>query len=99
MNSTRNLVVTALLVMLGPGLRTQAAALAQGTTTDAIQDKDKDKEKFAGNEELWSDTENILRDVLKELKVEYEEVAGEVDFGIWIAKRFPGLAARATPEP
>jgi threonyl-tRNA synthetase len=41
---------------------------------------DQDKEKFVGNEELWSDTENILRDVLKELQVEYEEVAGEAAF-------------------
>ncbi len=41
---------------------------------------DQDKDKFVGNEELWRDTENILRDVLKELKVEYEEVAGEAAF-------------------
>jgi threonyl-tRNA synthetase len=41
---------------------------------------DQDKEKFVGNEELWKETENILRDVLKELNVEYEEVAGEAAF-------------------
>jgi threonyl-tRNA synthetase len=41
---------------------------------------DEDKDKFVENEELWKDTENILRDVLKELAVDYEEVAGEAAF-------------------
>ncbi len=41
---------------------------------------DQDKEKFTENEELWVKTENILREVLKELEVEYEEVMGEAAF-------------------
>ncbi len=41
---------------------------------------DQDKEKFVDNEELWTKTENMLREVLKELKVEYEEAAGEAAF-------------------
>ncbi len=41
---------------------------------------DQDKEKFAGNETLWIETEEILRAVLKELEVEYEEVLGEAAF-------------------
>src|SRR5581483_3360549 len=41
---------------------------------------DQDKEKFVENEELWKETENILREVLKELNVEYEEVEGEAAF-------------------
>lgn len=41
---------------------------------------DQDKEKFVENEDLWLDTENILRDVLKELGVAYEEVQGEAAF-------------------
>lgn len=28
-----------------------------------------------------------------------EDVAVEVDFGIWMLKRFPGLTANATAEP
>jgi threonyl-tRNA synthetase len=39
-----------------------------------------DKEKFAGNEGLWTETEAILRDVLRELGVEFEEVEGEAAF-------------------
>jgi threonyl-tRNA synthetase len=41
---------------------------------------DKDKSKFGDNEELWVKTENILREVLKELDVEYEEAQGEGAF-------------------
>ncbi len=41
---------------------------------------DQDKEKFTENEELWKETEDILRQVLKELDVEYEEVIGEAAF-------------------
>ena len=41
---------------------------------------DQDKEKFTENEELWNKTEDILREVLKELGVEYEEVRGEAAF-------------------
>jgi threonyl-tRNA synthetase len=41
---------------------------------------DQDKEKFVENEGLWSETEDILRQVLKELEVEYEEVQGEAAF-------------------
>ncbi len=41
---------------------------------------DKDDEKFGANEALWTKTEDILRDVLKELGVEYEEVLGEAAF-------------------
>ena len=41
---------------------------------------DKDKDKFGDNEELWLKTENILREVLKELNVEYEEAQGEGAF-------------------
>lgn len=41
---------------------------------------DQDKEKFTENEELWTQTEQILREVLKDLGVEYEEVLGEAAF-------------------
>lgn len=41
---------------------------------------DQDKEKFVDNEELWAKTENTLREVLKELKLEYEEAVGEAAF-------------------
>ena len=41
---------------------------------------DRDKDKFTDNEELWKETEEILRQVLKELDVEYEEVLGEAAF-------------------
>jgi threonyl-tRNA synthetase len=41
---------------------------------------DQDKEKYVENEGLWKETEDILREVLKELKVEYEEVEGEAAF-------------------
>ena len=41
---------------------------------------DRDKDKFTDNEELWKETEDILRQVLKELDVEYEEVLGEAAF-------------------
>ncbi len=41
---------------------------------------DQDKEKFVDNEELWTKTENTLREVLRELNVEYEEAIGEAAF-------------------
>jgi threonyl-tRNA synthetase len=41
---------------------------------------DQDKEKFVDNEELWTKTENTLREVLSELNVEYEEAIGEAAF-------------------
>ena len=41
---------------------------------------DEDKEKFVQNEELWSKTENTLRDILKEMKVDFEEAPGEAAF-------------------
>ncbi|HEY5038069.1 MAG TPA: threonine--tRNA ligase, partial [bacterium] len=41
---------------------------------------DQDKEKFVENEELWGRTENVLREVLKELNVEFEEATGEAAF-------------------
>lgn len=41
---------------------------------------DEDKDKFTENEALWTETEDILRQVLKELDVEYEEVIGEAAF-------------------
>ncbi|HUO57403.1 MAG TPA: threonine--tRNA ligase [bacterium] len=41
---------------------------------------DQDKEKFTENEQLWTETENILREVLKALAVDYEEVRGEAAF-------------------
>jgi threonyl-tRNA synthetase len=41
---------------------------------------DQDKGKFVDGEELWIKTEGILRDVLKELGVEYEEAVGEAAF-------------------
>ena len=41
---------------------------------------DQDKEKFVQNEELWNKTENTLREILKELKVEFEEAPGEAAF-------------------
>ena len=41
---------------------------------------DQDKSKFTEGEELWIKTENILREVLRELGVEYEEAVGEAAF-------------------
>jgi threonyl-tRNA synthetase len=41
---------------------------------------DQDKDKFVDNEELWGKTEDMLREVLKELNVEYEEALGEAAF-------------------
>jgi threonyl-tRNA synthetase len=41
---------------------------------------DQDKEKFVQNEELWSKTENTLREILRELNVEFEEAVGEAAF-------------------
>ncbi len=41
---------------------------------------DRDKDKFVENEALWEKTENILREVFKELGVELEEVRGEAAF-------------------
>ncbi len=41
---------------------------------------DQDKEKFVENEDLWIKTEDMLRKVLREMGVEYEEVQGEAAF-------------------
>ena len=41
---------------------------------------DRDKDKFVENEALWEKTENILREVFRELGVELEEVRGEAAF-------------------
>src|SRR5258708_31425936 len=41
---------------------------------------DQDKEKFIDNDKLWIQTEDMLREVLKELNVEYEEAIGEAAF-------------------
>ena len=41
---------------------------------------DQDKGKFTEGEELWIKTENILREVLRDLGVEYEEAVGEAAF-------------------
>lgn len=40
----------------------------------------KDVEKYFGNDELWEKSENQLREVLKELGVEYYEAIGEAAF-------------------
>ena len=48
MKSTSSLVITALLVLAGPGLRSLAAAPAQGTTTNQIQDKTKVQAELNG---------------------------------------------------
>lgn len=39
-----------------------------------------DKEKFFQNDEMWNKAENDLRDVLKELNIEYKEFIGEAAF-------------------
>lgn len=39
-----------------------------------------DKEKYFDNDKMWNDAEQQLRDVLKEMKVEYKEVMGEAAF-------------------
>ncbi|MBN0919510.1 threonine--tRNA ligase [[Mycoplasma] gypis] len=39
-----------------------------------------DKEKFFDNDEMWSNAENDLREVLKELNIEYKEFIGEAAF-------------------
>ncbi|AWX42521.1 Threonine--tRNA ligase [Metamycoplasma cloacale] len=39
-----------------------------------------DKEKFFDNDEMWTNAENDLRDVLKELNIEYKEFIGEAAF-------------------
>ncbi len=41
---------------------------------------DQDKGKFVENEDLWEKTEGILRDVFKDLGVDFEEVRGEAAF-------------------
>ena len=38
------------------------------------------KEKYFGNDDLWENSENELREVLNELKVEYYEAKGEAAF-------------------
>ena len=40
----------------------------------------KDTEKYFGNDELWAKSENELREVLKELGVDYYEAIGEAAF-------------------
>ena len=40
----------------------------------------KDKDKYYDNDAMWNEAENQLRDVLKEMKVEYKEVIGEAAF-------------------
>ena len=40
----------------------------------------KDKEKYFDNNQMWNEAEEQLRDVLKEMKVEYTEVIGEAAF-------------------
>ncbi len=40
----------------------------------------KDTEKYHGDNQMWSDAENDLRKVLKELNIEYKEMIGEAAF-------------------
>lgn len=40
----------------------------------------KDTEKYFGNDELWLESENVLRDVLNELHLPYYEAVGEAAF-------------------
>jgi threonyl-tRNA synthetase len=41
---------------------------------------DQDKEKFVQNEELWAKTEDTLREILREMNIEFEEAIGEAAF-------------------
>lgn len=45
----------------------------------SLRDKNK-KEKYFGNDELWEKSENELREVLKEMNVEFYEAEGEAAF-------------------
>ena len=45
----------------------------------SLRDKN-NKEKYFGNDELWEKSENELREVLKEMDVEFYEAAGEAAF-------------------
>lgn len=45
----------------------------------SLRDKN-NKEKYFGNDELWEKSENELRDVLKEMDVEFYEAEGEAAF-------------------
>lgn len=45
----------------------------------SLRDKN-NKEKYFGNDELWEKSENELREVLKEMKVEFYEAEGEAAF-------------------
>ena len=45
----------------------------------SLRDKN-DKEKYFGNDELWEKSENELREVLKEMNVEFYEAEGEAAF-------------------
>lgn len=45
----------------------------------SLRDK-KNKEKYFGNDELWEKSENELREVLKEMNVEFYEAEGEAAF-------------------
>lgn len=45
----------------------------------SLRDKN-NKEKYFGNDELWEKSENELREVLKEMNVEFYEAAGEAAF-------------------
>jgi len=45
----------------------------------SLRDKN-DSEKYFGNDELWEKSEHELREVLKELKVDYYEAEGEAAF-------------------
>lgn len=39
-----------------------------------------DKEKYYDDDKMWNEAENALRNVLKELKIEYKEMTGEAAF-------------------
>ena len=45
----------------------------------SLRDKN-NKEKYFGNDELWEKSENELREVLKEMDVEFQEAEGEAAF-------------------
>lgn len=45
----------------------------------SLRDKE-DKEKYYDDDAMWNQAENDLRDVLKELNIEYEEMEGEAAF-------------------
>ena len=45
----------------------------------SLRDKD-NKEKYIDNDEMWETAENQLRDILKELKIDFYEAKGEAAF-------------------